>query len=265
MTEREQLEGGIAGRYGVARERFERALHLARAIPEKVFESVQLHNLGDVERSPGNYAVAIDRLETGLQLCRDVGAAKFVVHFLMELAELANARGDSVAALAFVGEGRTIVRDISNGDLEAYLIVIEGDAQAALGRLVDAADCYHRALAIYRELGRTRVGLAPFAGLARVAAAVGNIEEALAHVADVEAGIDAGDDLNGAAELLWACYMVLDTARSPRAHEVLIRAHSVLTERAKLLDEADRTTFLGNVPSHRAIMTAWAALSSKAT
>jgi len=92
-----------------------------------------------------------------------------------------------------------------------------------------------------------------------------NIEKALAHVADVEAGIDAGDDLNGAAELLWACYMVLDTARSPRAHEVLIRAHSVLTERAKLLDEADRTTFLGNVPSHRAIMTAWAALSSKAT
>ena len=32
---------------------------------------------------------------------------------------------------------------------------------------------------------------------------------------------------------------------------------------AKLLDEADRTTFLGNVPSHRAIMTACAAATSR--
>jgi hypothetical protein len=34
----------------------------------------------------------------------------------------------------------------------------------------------------------------------------------------------------------------------------------VLTERAALLDDADRATFLGNVPANRAIVTTWAAL-----
>jgi len=73
-----------------------------------------------------------------------------------------------------------------------------------------------------------------------------------------------GDDPNAAPALLWACHTVLAAAKSPRADDVLTRAQSVLTERAGLLDEADRATFLGNVPAHRAITTAWAA-TSKAT
>jgi tetratricopeptide (TPR) repeat protein len=257
------LQGSLAvheGRYGMARQHFEQALQLARAIPEKVFEGVQLHNLGDVERALGNYAVAMEQLETGLQISRDVGAAKFVIHFLMELAEVSNARDDSEAALGFAAEGLTLVRDVSNRNLEARLLVIQGDAQAVLGRLSDAADSYHRALVLYRELGGAKVPLEPFAGLARVAAALGSIEDALAHVGLVEGRIDAGDDPNGAPELLWACYTALDAARSPRANEVLVRAHSVLTERASLLGDADRATFLGHVPAHRAIVAAWAAL-----
>jgi len=262
------LQGSLAardGRFGVARESYGQALRLARTILDKVFESVQLGNLGEVERALGNYTVAIDLLETGLQLGRDVGASMICAHCLIELAEVAIARGDPAAALALVSEGLAIAREISHGDLEAWLIVLQGDAQSALGRLTDAEDSYHHALRIYREMGRANVRLEPFAGLARAAAALGRIEEGLAHVARVEAGIDAADDPNGAPALLWACHTVLATARSPRANEVLIRAHSVLTERAELLDEADRAAFLGNVPSHRAIMTAWAALSSKAS
>jgi class 3 adenylate cyclase/tetratricopeptide (TPR) repeat protein len=256
------LQGSLAardGRFGVAREYYGQALTLARAIRDMVFESVQLGNLGEVERALGNYPVAIDLLETGLQLGRDVGASMICAHFLIELAEVAIARGDPAAALALASEGLAIAREISHGDLEAWLIVLEGDAQSALGRLTAAEDSYHGALRIYREMGRANERLEPFAGLARVATALGRIEEGLAHVARVEAGIDAADDPNGAPALLWACHTVLAAARSPRANEVLIRAHSVLTERAELLDETDRATFLGNVPSHRAIMTAWTA------
>jgi hypothetical protein len=57
---------------------------------------------------------------------------------------------------------------------------------------------------------------------------------------------------------------VLVAADSPRANDVLRRAHSLLTERAKLVDVDDRATFLGNVASHHAIMTAWASLTSNA-
>jgi tetratricopeptide (TPR) repeat protein len=261
------LQGGLAaheGRYGVAREYYGQALELARAILDKVFESVQLGNLGEVERAVGNYTVAMDRLETGLQLCRDVGASLICAHFLVELAEVANARGDSVAALAFVSESLALARGLSHPELEAWLLVIQGDAQSALGRLSDAADSYHHALGMYRERGRAKVPLEPFAGLARVAVALGDIEEGLTHVTRIEAEIDAGDDLNGAPGLLWACYSVLAAARAPRANEVLVRSHALLAERAQLLDEADRATFLGKVPSHRAIMTAWASFTSTA-
>ena len=258
------LHGALAardGRYGGAREYYNEALQAARAILDKVFESAQLSNLGEIERALGNYAVARERLETALELGRSAGASMICAHCVVELAEVANARGDSPAAQALVSEGLAIVRAMSHRDLEAWLIVLQGDAQRTVGRLGDAADSYHRALAIYRETGRAKVPLELFAGLALVASALGEREEGLAHVARVEAEIDAGDDPNAAPGLLWACHTVLAAAKSPRADDVLTRAHSVLTERAGLLDGADRATFLGNVPAHRAIMTAWAALS----
>jgi len=256
------LRGGLAaydGRYGSARDYYGQALQLSRAMRNKVFESVQLANLGEVERAVGNYPAALDRLEEGLRLCRDAGATMFHGHFLGELAEVATARADPAAALTLVAQGLPISREIAHGDLEAWLSVVQGDAQSALGRPDDAADSYHHALRIYRRLGRTRELLYPFAGLARVAAALGQVEEALAHAARVEGAVGDGVEPNGAPALLWACHTVLVAAGSSRAQEVLIRAHSVLTERAKLLDEADRQTFLGNVPPHRAIMKACAA------
>jgi tetratricopeptide (TPR) repeat protein len=255
------LQGGLAtneGRYSAAREHYVKALELARAIRDKVFESVQLANLGEVERALGNYTATVDRLETALRLCHDAGAAVFRGHFLGELAELANLRDDPAAALGLVAEGLPIAREMAHRDLEAWMQVVQGDAHLALGQLTDAAESYHHALRTYRDLGRTKERLYAFAGLARVNAALGNIEEALANVARVEAGISQGDEPNGGPSLLWACHTVLVAAGSPRAQEVLIRAHSMLTERAKLLDEADRQTFLGKVLPHRAIMKACA-------
>ena len=132
------------------------------------------------------------------------------------------------------------------------------------GQLADAAASYREAIGIYSELGRATTPPYPIAGLARVALALGNIDEALIHVTDIEARIDAGEDVNGAADLLWTCHQVLMAAKGPRANEILIRAHALLTERADLLDGADRETFLGNVPSHRAIIAARSASNSGA-
>ena len=262
MIDALHLQGSLAkteGRYGLARESFGQALERARAILDKVFESVQLGNLGDVERSLGNYAVATDRLDAALRLCRDLGGGIVLGHCLIELAEVAQARGDSAAALARVAEGLPIAREISHRELEAELLVVRGDAELALGRPIDAAASYHRALENFREPGRSGGAVVATAGLAGAALAVGDVEGALAHIARVEAGIDGGCDLNRTAGLLWTCHTVLAAARSPRALDVLVRAHSLLIERSTRLDEPDRATFLGNVPPHRAIMTAWAA------
>ena len=250
---------GHDGRYSKARGYFEQALQLAQSTSNTLFESIQLHNLSSVEHVLGNYRAALDRLQTGLTLCRAVGAANLQAHFLGELAEVTNACGDSMAALDYIAQARVVAREISDRNREAVLMVAQGDAQSALGRLVDAAVSYGEAIAIYREVGRSSPPPEPLAGLARVALARGNIDEALIHAAEVEALIDAGECVHSSAALLWICHQVLVAAREPRANEILIRAHSLLTEGADRLDEADRETFLGSVPSHRAIMTAWVA------
>jgi len=255
------LHGALAadkGKYSAARGHYGQALELARAIRDKVFESVQLANLGEVERALGNYTAAADLVGTGYRLSRDAGATMFTAHFLGELGEIAIARDDAAAGLALVAEGLPIAREISHRDLEAWMNVVQGDAQLALGRLTDAAESYHHALRIHRQLGRTKEQLFAFAGLAVATAGLANIEEASGYVARIEAAVGEGIEPNGAPGLLWACYKVLVTAKSPRAKDVLTRAHSLLTERAMLLDEADRGTFLSNVPWHRAIMEAWA-------
>ena len=74
--------------------------------------------------------------------------------------------------------------------------------------------------------------LYPLTGLALATARLGNIEEALAYVARIETAIGEGDEPNGAPGLLWGCHTVLVAAGSPRAQEVLIRAHSMPTERS---------------------------------
>jgi hypothetical protein len=53
------------------------------------------------------------------------------------------------------------------------------------------------------------------------------------------------------------CHEVLAAAAQPRAAEFLEHAHRLLSERAEPLGAAERATFLGNVPTNRAIVAAW--------
>ena len=79
-------------------------------------------------------------------------------------------------------------------------------------------------------------------------------------IAEVVAYFDSGGSVDGTEDPLWiylTCHDVLAAAGSPRAAEFLGRAHDLLNERAESLDAAERATFLGNVPSHRAIVAAW--------
>jgi len=100
----------------------------------------------------------------------------------------------------------------------------------------------------------------PIAGLARVALARGDIAGAMATIAEVIAHFDDGGSVDGTEDPLWiylTCHEVLAAAAAPRSAEFLERTHRLLSERAEPLGAAERATFLGNVPSHRAIVAAW--------
>ena len=108
----------------------------------------------------------------------------------------------------------------------------------------------------------------PTAGLARIALARGDIDGAMKTIGEVIAHFDAGGSVDGTEDPIWiylTCHQVLAAKNSPRAAEFLERAHTLLSERAALLDDAERASFLANVPTNRAVAAAWAAAGRGAT
>jgi class 3 adenylate cyclase/tetratricopeptide (TPR) repeat protein len=249
------------GRYREGRARYEEALALARAIANRAIEGAMLNNLGDMERFLGNHALALEIFQAGRRVCREIGQRMSEAYVLCNMAHVALVRGDAAGALDWAGESRRSAEHLDDRDLEASLCTVCGHAYAALGREPQAAATYRDAVAIYREIGRPTMPPEPLAGLARLALARGDLDEANHLVADIVAHFDAGGTVDGTEDPMWiylTCHQVLACARSPRAHGFLDRAHALLMERADCLDSTERETFLANVPSHRAIVAAWA-------
>ena len=155
-----------------------------------------------------------------------------------------------------------LAEELKDRDLQAILHSVRAHAHVALGELDEAAACYQASLALFREIGRTTMPPEPIAGLARIALASGNVEGAMTTVAEIVAHFDGGGSIDGTEDPLWiylTCHDVLAAAGSPRAGEFLTRAHGLLSERAALLGDEERASFLAKVPTNRAVVAAWTA------
>ena len=250
------------GQYGVARRFFEQALELARSLGDRGVESGMINNLGDTERLLGNYDAAFELLQSGRRLSREIGQRMGESYLLCNMAHIAFLRGQPAESLDWSNQARELAKDLKDRDLDASLMCTRGHAHTALGQFDDAAACYRDSISIYHDIGRPTMPPEPLAGLARLALARGAVVEAMHVVADIVAHFDAGGTVEGTEDPLWiylTCHQVLGAAESPRAAEFLTRAHELLMQRAQPLGEAERATFLGNVPSHRAIVAAWRA------
>ncbi len=251
------------GHYGVARAHYQQALALAREIGDRAVESGVINNLGETETQLGSYDAALELLQAGRRVCREIGQRMADAYLLCNMAHIAFLRGDPGAAIGWSDQAREVAQQLKDPDLNASLLSTRGHVHAALGEAEQAAVCYRASVAIYHEIGRPTMPPEPIAGLARLALARGSVVEAMHLVADVVAHFDAGGTVDGTEDPLWiylTCHDVLAAAASPRAIEFLRRAHEILMQRAAPLEPAERATFLGNVPSHRAIVAAWAAL-----
>ena len=139
-----------------------------------------LNNLGDSERYLGNYGAAMGLLQSGLKVFRDIGQRMGESYMLCNLAWVAQARGDLTESLAWAEQAVALARQVKDRDLEAEHPLHPGPraGRARPRRGVRAA--YREALAIFREIGRPSMQPEPLAGLARVALAGGDTEEAMA-------------------------------------------------------------------------------------
>jgi tetratricopeptide (TPR) repeat protein len=255
------------GRYGEARNFYRQALAMARAIGDRAVESGVINNLGEAETVLGNYEAAFELLQTGRRVCREIGQRMADAYLLCNMAHVAFLRGDAAAALGWSDQARDLAQGLNDPDLSASLLCTRGHVHAALGQRDAATACYRESVSIYHEIGRPTMPPEPIAGLARLALAREAVVEAMHLVADIVVHFDAGGTVDGTEDPLWiylTCHEVMRATASPRADEFLARAHALLMQRAEPLEPAERGTFLGNVPSHQAIVAAWAARAGAA-
>ena len=248
------------GRLGAARDYFERALSLARSKGDRLFEAMQLHNVAEVEFRVGRYAVARKHFESSLRACVEVGVKKVRVHVLAMLARTDIDTGDPSGALGWLDQTPTLLQELQNPALEAWLLAIRGDAYALLGQTADAAQAYRTSLS--KREGVEHADIAPetaqpIAGLAELALARGDIDEALRYAQRIEAlAAMQGSDVAATYELLTCFHVRTAAGESAAARQCLTRAYEALMARADMLEATDRLAFLGQVPRNVAIVAA---------
>jgi class 3 adenylate cyclase/Tfp pilus assembly protein PilF len=248
------------GDYPSARAYQQQTLQLSREIGDRLGESFALVNLGEVSMALGDYAEARGSFDQALDLFRTAGDRRNESWALANLGLLRHNLGDNDAAQDLCREALRIAQEVGARSEQGRALTVIGHALLGLGRPAEAADAYHQALSLRRELGEHQLALDSHAGLARAALAQGDVAEACAHAEAILGQIETAF-LDGTAEPLrvyLACYLALKACHDPRAQEVLARAYDLLQERAAGIgDDAQRRSFLENVPAHRALAAAW--------
>ncbi|MFQ5344187.1 MAG: tetratricopeptide repeat protein, partial [Anaerolineae bacterium] len=221
-------------------------------------EGVALGNLGNVLLYLGAYAEAQTYYTQALYIQREIGDRQYEAVSVGNLGLLYHYLGDYETAREHSQQALQMTQEIGARRAEGAMWMKLGHAQAGLGQLDEAATAYRGAVALQRELGRLNQAMEPLAGLARVALAQGDIQQAQAHVQEILSHLEAGGTLDGTIDpfqVYLTCYRVLRADGDPRAQEVLTTAYNLLQERAaKIGDEDLRRSFLENVASHREIV-----------
>jgi len=140
-----------------------------------------------------------------------------------------------------------------------------GHALTGVESFEEAKDAYRQSLAVLRELELPHRAMEAVAGLARVCLAQRDLVQAQAHVEEILSYLQQGRlgnvwVLGEPFRVYLTCYHVLKANGNPRAHDILEQGYRLLQERAaKISDEGERRSFLGNVAAHREIASEYAA------
>jgi len=245
------------GDYAEAEACQEQALRISRQIGRRSGEAEALNSLGVVLSYQAGYTRARDCYEQALRVSREIGDRGQEGVVLCNLGLLLHQMGDDRAARECSQQALLVARETGRLRYQGYALTSLGHALASLGRLEEAAESYRQAVSIRRQVGEHRLAVESLAGLARVALAREDLNQARAWVEEIMSHLES-DSLDGTDEPLrvyLTCYRVLRADLDPRAEAVLDTAHRLLQEQAaKITDEEMRRSFLENVAAHREIV-----------
>jgi len=250
------------GYHDEARAAFEEALRICREVGDVQGTSGALNNLGIVYDQLGDYAAAQRHFAEALQIRRQIGAQQGEGEGLSDMAMLHHHMGDDAGSLAYSRQALPIIQRLGDPFIEGFVWIRMGHALLGLGQVDEAEAAYRQSLHLRRQTGQQDLALEAQAGLARVALARGDLEQARRWVEEVWRGLEA-TTLEGTEEPLriyLTCGRVLQAAGDPRAGEVFQAASRLLHERAgRIKDEGLRRQFLQEVAVHREVVRCCAA------
>ena len=209
----------LAGAYPAARQGYEEALNLARALDYRWGEGTSQYELGYVLRLQGEYSRAAALIEQAVTIFEEIGehhrkasalitlgqiyaflgdamtaerwltryqqfsdqarSSISTLHYLQARTLLALYRGDAAQALAYATQGWQLGQAGSPPDVQAYALIGIGHAQRQLGQLAAATAAYQQALDLYTTIQRSDLAAEAQAGLALIAQQQGDLPQAL--------------------------------------------------------------------------------------
>jgi tetratricopeptide (TPR) repeat protein len=234
----------------------QRVLPFCRSIGDRWLEFSALRHLGYVRKSLGDFAGAREAVEQTLQFSRVIGYRFWECTDICNLALIHYHLGDAPAALELAEQGLRISQEIGSVRYQGYAWMSRGHALAALRRFPEAREAYQQARRIRVEVRMPHLEMESVAGLAAVALASGDQQEALGYAEEILSHLQRVT-LHGAEEpfQIWlTCFQVLRAQNDSRAKWVLETAHRQLQESAKRLrDKQLRHSFLA-IPAHRELL-----------
>ncbi len=246
--------------YGQCQYYFSMALEVYREIGDRVGEGILLGNLGNTYVGLGMYPEARVCYEQAIQIRREIQHPHLEALGLITMARMYHHQGESAAGESCAREGLAKFQQLKSRVLEGWGWLELGVVLEGMGRWDESAAAYQASLEVHQELGELNLATEPWAGLARVALAQGEVAKAQLFVEAILAYLAGGGLLDGADDPLWVeltCYKVLKAAGDERAAEVLTRARGkLLTMLADIKDEAMQQSFLEKVPFNRELLAA---------
>ena len=282
------------GHFSEARTLLEQALIIRKEIQNEEGVALALKHLGDLFRRTGQYDLALaqytkaldinvklqhktqtfETIEAFSALYRDLGDYQKAqsyseqtaknpldadshqnIHFLTNTSLLNTLNGNPARALTMGEEALELAKGLPL--LHAPALKNIGHALLALGRALEARECYQKAYESYLAYQQAHLALEPLAGMAKISLLQDNSDEAFNSIEAILKAIDRGS-LDGPDRSLWIyliCYQVLAQVKEQRAHKTIRSAYRLLQQRADTIsDDKKRQCYLTGVMENREIV-----------
>lgn len=253
------VAGGILfqlGHISEALEKFEQAAIIFHKLRDLRFEGETQFRIGDLFLVIGESELAETALKKSLEIASSFGTLSGQIQPLLDLSFLHAYQGNNAKARASIEQALENLDRLDSPPHEGLVVLTQGVVFYNQNQLDQAADAYHRALALFRKLDMPRFVVDSLAGLAAVALKQSQKQAALSYVEEILA---YGEDVvqlsfTGYSNIYLTCYHVLKANSDDRAIQCLKIAYQLLQEQASNITNAQhRHSFLENVMSNRTI------------